>query len=263
MDFGTIGGIAVGLFLLVKFGLGDTSNIPMFIDPPSMAITFGGAITAMFTAYPFATLKTIFGVVKFAFIPQKRDIPTIIKTIISFAEQARREGILALENRLPEVNDPFLKKGIQLAVDGTDQNLIREILQTEMDNIEARHKGNTQMFDDLAAFGPAFGMIGTLVGLVLMLANMSDPSAIGPAMAVALITTFYGALMANMFAIPLGLKLKGQTAEEMMEKNIMLEGILSLQAGENPRIVEWKLMAYLDPDSRLKIEADKEKEKKT
>lgn len=259
MDFGTIGGICVGLFLLIKWGLGDVSNLPMFIDVPSMAVTFGGAFTAMFTAYPIGTLKGFFGVVKFAFLPQRRNMSAVIKTIISFAEQARREGILALENRLPEVDDPFLKKGIQLAVDGTEQGLIREILETEITNIEARHKGNTQMLDDLAGFGPAFGMIGTLIGLVLMLANMSDPTAIGPAMAVALITTFYGALLANMICIPLSLKLKGQTSEEMMEKTIMLEGILSLQAGENPRIVEWKLLAYLDPDSRLKIEAEKEK----
>ena len=262
MDFNTIGGICVGVFLLVKWGLGDVSNLPMFIDIPSVAITFGGAFTAMFTAYPLGTLKGFFGMVKFAFLPQKRDIPGVIKTVISFAEQARREGILALENRLPEVDDPFLKKGIQLAVDGTEQGLIREILETEKNNIEARHKGNTQMLDDLSVFGPAFGMIGTLVGLVLMLANMSDPTAIGPAMAVALITTLYGAIMANMFAIPLSMKLKGQTSDEMMEKTIMLEGILSLQAGENPRIVEWKLLAYLDPDSRLKIEAEKEKDKR-
>jgi len=259
MDFGTIGGILVGIFLLLKWGLGDVANIPMFIDIPSVAITLGGTVTAMFTAYPISVVKTIPGICKFAFMPQKRDVAGVIKTIIAFAEQARREGILALENRLPEVNDPFLKKGIQLAVDGTEQGLIREILQTELNNLETRHKGNAQLFDDIATFGPAFGMIGTLVGLVLMLANMSDPTAIGPAMAVALITTFYGAVLANMFAIPLGMKLKGATGEEMMEKQIMLEGILSLQAGENPRIVEWKLLAYLDPSTRLKIEAEKEK----
>lgn len=257
MDFNTIGGILVGLFLLINWGLGSVSNLPMFIDIPSVAITFGGAVTAMFTAYPLGALKTFPKVVKFAFFPQKRDILSVIKTIISFAEQARREGILALENRLPEVNDPFLKKGIQLAVDGTEQGLIRDILETEMNYVEARHKSNVQMVDDLSVFGPAFGMIGTLVGLVLMLANMSDPAAIGPAMAVALITTFYGAVLANMFAIPIGMKLKGHTSDEMMEKKIMLEGILALQAGENPRIVEWKLLAYLDPDSRLKLEADK------
>lgn len=259
MDFGTIGGIVGGMFLLVYWGIGDPAKIVMFIDIPSIAITLGGTFTAMFTAYPASTVKTIPGIAKYAFMPQKRDIPKVIKTIISFAEQARREGILALENRLPEVDDPFLKKGIQLAVDGTEQGLIREILETELENIENRHKGNATLFDDIATFGPAFGMIGTLVGLVLMLANMSDPAAIGPAMAVALITTFYGAVLANMFAIPIAMKLKGYTSDELMEKKIMLEGILSLQAGENPRIVEWKLLAYLDPSSRLKLEAEKEK----
>lgn len=259
MDLGTIIGILGGFFLVVYWGIGDPAKIVMFIDVPSMAIVVGGVITCLMTAYPLRVVKTLVGVAKFAFLPQKRDIPAVIKTIISFAEQARREGILALENRLPEVNDPFLKKGIQLAVDGTEQGLIKEILQTELDNIEYRHKGNATMFDDIAALGPAYGMIGTLVGLVLMLANLSDPTAIGPAMAVALITTFYGSVIANMLAMPIAMKLKGYTAEEMMEKKVMLEGIISLQAGENPRIVEWKLMAYLDPSARLKLEAEKEK----
>lgn len=259
MDLGTIIGILAGFFFLIKFGIGSTANIVMFIDIPSVAIVFGGVATVMITAYPLSVAKTIPGIAKFVFIPQKRDIPGVIKTIISFAEQARREGILALENRLPEVNDPFLKKGIQLAVDGTEQGLIRDILQTEMNSLEGRHKGNAAMFDDIGAMGPAYGMIGTLIGLVLMLANMSDPSSIGPAMAVALITTFYGSVIANMVAIPIAMKLKYYTSEEMMEKTIMLEGILSLQAGENPRIVEWKLLAYLDPDSRAKMESDKEK----
>ena len=261
MDFGTIGGILGGLFLIICWGIGDPAKIVMFIDLPSLAIVVGGCTTAMFTAYPFSKLKTIISVVKFAFFPQSRDIPTIIKTIIAFAEQARREGILALENRLPEVDDPFLKKGIQLAVDGTEQSLIKEILETELYNIEERHKMNAAMFDDITALGPAYGMIGTLVGLVLMLANLSDPTTIGPAMAVALITTFYGSMIANLVAMPLAMKLKGYTAVEIMEKQIMIEGILSLQAGENPRIVEWKLMAFLDPTARLKLEMEREKEK--
>ncbi len=259
MDFATIGGILGGMFLIVYWGIGDPAKIVMFIDVPSLAIVVGGCITAMLTAYPFGTVKTLLTVAKFAFVPQKRDISSVIKTIISFSEQARREGILALENRLPELNDAFLKKGIQLAVDGTEQTLIKEILQTELDNIEGRHKGNAAMFDDIAALGPAYGMIGTLVGLVLMLANLSDPTAIGPAMAVALITTFYGSIIANVFAMPIAMKLKAYTADELMEKRIMIEGIISLQAGENPRIVEWKLMAYLDPAARTRLETEKEK----
>lgn len=259
MDFGTIGGIVGGLVLIVYYGIGDPAKIAMFIDIPSVAIVMGGTVAAMFVAYPMSALKSIFTVMKFTFLPQSRDPVSVIKTIVSFAEQARREGILALENRLAEVKDDFLKKGIQLAVDGTEQGLIKDILSTEIAFIESRHKSNAQILDDFAAIAPAFGMIGTLIGLVLMLANMSDPSAIGPAMAVALITTFYGALIANLFFIPMAMKLKSATADEVLEKSIMLEGIISLQGGENPRIVEWKLMAFIDPESRLKASGNKEK----
>jgi len=259
MDFATIIGLVLGMYLIVFWGIGDPAKIAMFIDIPSIAIVIGGTIAAMLVSYPFGSLLSIFGIAKNAFMPQKNDPVGVVKIIVSFAEQARREGILALENRLQEVSDEFLKKGIQLAVDGTDPAIIREILSTEVDGVENRHKSGAQLFEDAASLAPAFGMIGTLIGLVLMLANMSDPSAIGPAMAVALITTFYGALMANLVAIPLGLKLKKYSSDEMLVKTMMLEGIMSLQSGENPRLVEWKLMAFISPDARLKASAKEDK----
>lgn len=256
MDLGTIGGLIGGTFVIIWFGIGPT-RIPMFIDIPSVAIVIGGTIAAVFVSYPIRHLKNVVAVIKNTFFPQSNDAVAVIKMIVSFAEQARREGILALENRTQEIDDEFLKKGIQLAVDGTEPELIQDIMRTEISFIESRHKSNFEVVDAIGALAPAFGMIGTLVGLVLMLANMSDPTAIGPAMAVALITTFYGALVANLFMIPMCIKLKYYSADEILIKNLMLEGIMSLQSGENPRIVEWKLTAFIDPDRRVAVAAGK------
>jgi len=261
MDFSIIISMAASVFLMCYFGFGSTANIPMFIDPPSVAITIGMSTMAMIGAYPPGVWKSIPGFVKMAVIVQEHNLAKTISQIIGFAEQARREGILALENSLDTVEDPFLKKGIQLAVDGTEKAVIEKIMEIEKDNIEGRHKYNIGFLDNWAAMGPAYGMIGTLVGLVLMLKQMSDPSAIGPAMAIALITTFYGSLLANMICWPISTKLKVRHDEEMAEKQVMLEGILAVQAGENPRIVQWKLAAYLDPKARAELEEAKEKER--
>jgi chemotaxis protein MotA len=261
MDLTGIIGLIISALLLLFFGFGSTANIPMFIDPPSATITIGMSFMAMVCAYPPSFWKSLPGFLKMYVFVQNRDIGETISQIITFAEQARREGILALENSLDKVNDPFLKKGIQLAVDGTEKVVIERILEIEKDSVEERHKFNYGFFENLGAMGPAFGMIGTLVGLVLMLQNMSDPAAIGPAMAIALITTFYGSLLANMICWPIATKLKLRHAEEMTEKQVMLEGILAVQAGENPRIVQWKLASYLNPDGRAELEAAKEREK--
>jgi len=252
MDLGTIGGILAGLAVIIGVGIGPT-RIPMFIDIPSVGIVVGGTLCAVFISFPGSTVKGIVSAMKNAFFPQKYEIVEVIKMVVSFAEQARREGILALEARTQEIDDDFLKKGIQLAVDGTEPELIKDILDTEVGFIEERHKKYIGVMEQIATLGPAFGMIGTLIGLVLMLANMSDPSAIGPAMAVALLTTLYGSLIANLFFIPFTAKLKAYSEEEIVLKTLMLEGIMSLQAGENPRIVEWKLSSFVDPDTRLKI----------
>jgi chemotaxis protein MotA len=261
MDLTGIVGLIVSVGLLGIFGLGSADNIPMFIDPPSLAITMGMSIMAMVCAYPAGFWKTLPGFLKMYIVVQKHSVEETIAQIITFAEQARREGILALENSLEKVDDPFLRKGIQLAVDGTEKTVIERILEIEKDSIEGRHKSNIAFFENLGAMGPAFGMIGTLVGLVLMLKQMSDPTAIGPAMAIALITTFYGSILANLICWPIAAKLKFRHEEEMAEKQVMLEGILAVQAGENPRIVQWKLASYLNPEARAELEAIKERER--
>jgi chemotaxis protein MotA len=192
----------------------------------------------------------IIGVVKNAFLTKTLTPAETIKQPVGFAEQARREGILALEARAQEIDDNFLKKGIQLAVDGTEPDLIKDILSTEIMFIEERHKFGAGMFELAGTLSPAFGMIGTLIGLILMLGNMSDVESIGPNMAVALVTTLYGSMIANTFCIPIAAKLTNYSKAEVLTKELMLEGIMALQSGDNPRIVEQKLTAFIEPGLR-------------
>ena len=174
----------------------------------------------------------------------------MITKIIELSNIARKEGLLSLEEAAADLDDDFLKKGILLIVDGTDPELVRAIMETELISVEGRHKAKIGFWDSLGAMGPAWGMIGTLVGLVNMLNKMDDPSAIGPNMAVALITTLYGSLLANWLCAPVSSKLKENNGEEVMIKEIMIEGLLSIQAGENPRVIEEKLKSFLSPKDR-------------
>lgn len=178
------------------------------------------------------------------------NVPEIIQKIIDLSNVARKEGLLSLEEAAGEIEDEFLKKGIMLVVDGTDPELVRAIMETELASVEERHKDKIGFWDGLGAMGPAWGMIGTLVGLVCMLQNMSDPTTIGPKMGVALITTFYGSMLANWVCTPTSNKLQANNTIEMQAKEIMIEGLLSIQAGENPRVIEEKLKSFLSPNER-------------
>jgi len=256
-DIATVIGIAGG-FILIILGIGF-GNLAAFIDIPSVQIVVGGTISAMFTCFPLSRILMTAGVTKNVFFaPQHSPVETI-RQLVDFAEQARREGILALEARAADIKDDFLKKGIQLAVDGTEPDLIKDILETDIAYIESRHEAGVKFFDMAGALAPAFGMLGTLVGLVLMLGNMSDVDSIGPNMAVALITTFYGSIISNVVCIPFSEKLKGYSAQEVLIKTLMLEGIMSLQSGDNPRIVEQKLTSFIEP--ALRVQAMKERKK--
>lgn len=257
MDIATIIGL-IGAYLLIAMGVG-LDKLPAFIDIPSMQIVIGGTVAVIFTAHPLNKVLGIIGIVKNAFLTKTLTPAQTIKQLVGFAEQARREGILALEARSQEIDDDFLKKGIQLAVDGTEPDLIKDILSTEIMFIEERHKFGVGMFELAGSLSPAFGMIGTLIGLILMLGNMSDVESIGPNMAVALITTLYGSMIANTFCIPVAAKLANYSKQEMLVKELMLEGIMSLQSGDNPRIVEQKLTAFIEPG--LRASAMKEEKK--
>ncbi len=252
MDLASVIGLVL-CFALMVFGIlwgNDASAIFRFMDMPSVLITFGGSFMCILASYP---LQGFFnGLKSFALIfkTSTMDVPGIIQKIIELSNVARKEGLLSLEEAASDIEDQFLKKGILLIVDGTDPELVRAIMETELVSVEDRHKQKIGFWENLGTMGPAWGMIGTLIGLVNMLQDMDDPSSIGPSMAVALITTLYGSILANWICAPVANKLKGKNAEEMMVKEIEIEGLLSIQAGENPRVIEEKLKSFLAPKDR-------------
>ncbi|MEW6669171.1 MAG: MotA/TolQ/ExbB proton channel family protein [Thermodesulfobacteriota bacterium] len=244
MDFATIVGI-VCAFALVCSAIMLGGDIGLFFDVPSMMIVLGGTMGATLISYPLPDMLKVFKVVKNAFFHRAVTVQGMIAKFVTLAGIARREGILALESSMEEMRDEFLKKGLQLSVDGLEPSSIREILGTEIVSIQERHKLGSEIFTTLGTFAPALGMIGTLIGLVQMLKTMDDPSTIGPSMAVALLTTFYGSILANLFCLPVAGKLRTRSNQEVLMKELMTEGILSIAKGDNPRIIEQKLNAYL------------------
>ena len=253
MDIASIVGLVfcLAMFLLGVVTSGGIASLPSYLDVPSLAITIGGSFASVLAGMSFKSFLN--GLKSFGMIlrvPQD-NTTEMIQNIINLSNVARKEGLLSLEEAAADLNDDFLKKGILLIVDGTDPELVRAIMETELVNIDERHKKNMSFWENLASMGPAWGMIGTLIGLVNMLQNMSDASAIGPAMAVALLTTLYGSLLANWICAPVANKLKMNNDNEMMIKEIMIEGLLSIQAGENPRVIEEKLKSFLAPKDRV------------
>lgn len=255
MDLASLLGMLI-CFLMIVFGMVygkngvDFGAIINFLDAQSAIITFGGAFCAIMMSN---TMPDFIGGLKsitLIFKPPALNAPDIIKKIIDLSNVARKEGLLSLEEAASDIDDAFLKKGILLIVDGTDPELVRGIMETELDNIDARHKKRIKYWQDVASMGPAWGMIGTLIGLINMLQNMSDAAAIGPSMAVALITTMYGSMLANWICTPTSTKLGVFNDMELQVKEIMIEGLLSIQAGENPRVIEEKLKSFLAPKDR-------------
>ncbi|MCR4402732.1 MAG: motility protein A [Firmicutes bacterium] len=252
MDLTTFIGIVAGL-VLVGVAIEVGGSLQSFIDLPSVMITIGGTVAATLISFRLDDIKNVLRVTKVAFTRRPTQLTEVMVQIISLAELARREGLLALDNSLDKVKDDFLRHGLQLVVDGVDATVIREVLETDLDAIEERHKMGRKLFDQMALFAPAFGMIGTLIGLIQMLRNINDPSAIGPGMAVALVTTFYGAMLAYLVFMPISGKLAVRGSEEALEKQILIEGVLAIQSGDNPRIVEEKLRAFLPPATRARV----------
>ena len=252
MDIASLLGLVV-CFVLVLFGIISPDGLKglwYFIDPASMLITFGGSFFATMASVSMPNFVGGLKSMALMFKPVNVNIPEMITKIIELSNVARKEGLLSLEEAAGNLEDEFMKKGIMLIVDGTDPELVRGILETELNSIDGRHKLRSGFWDTLGAMGPAWGMIGTLVGLVCMLQNMSDPTSIGPKMGVALITTFYGSMLANWICTPASNKLQANNAIEMQSKEIMIEGLLSIQAGENPRVIEEKLKSFLSPKER-------------
>lgn len=249
MDLTTVVGMLIA-WILVIGGMATGGSLGAYVDLPSLLITIGGTVGAVIASFPGDKLKAMGGVLKSAFVSKEPNLLGMVQTIVSFAEKARREGLLALEADVSELDNEFMKKSIQLVVDGTDPELVKAILDTEIGVREDRHLSNKAILDSMAELAPAYGMIGTLIGLIAMLGNLQDVSALGPGMAVALITTMYGSMVANMFAGPLAKKLAARSAQQIVAMELMVEGILAIQAGENPRIVEEKLKVFLPPKLR-------------
>ena len=258
MDLATLVGLGAA-FLLMIFGMVFDANnfsvnfgaVKAFLDAPSALITFGGAFMATMACMSspgefFKSLKTF----SLALKVRPSNEEETIRSIIDLSNIARKEGLLALEEAAGSIGDEFMKKGVLLIVDGTDPELVRSIMETELACVETRHKGNVGFWENLGAMGPAWGMIGTLIGLINMLGSLEDVSTVGPSMAVALVTTFYGSVLANWICTPISSKLKANNDTEIQTKEVMVEGLLSIQAGENPRVIEEKLKSFLAPDAR-------------
>jgi len=254
MDIATILGTLIA-FGLVFQAMVSGSGIGMFIDIPSVSIVFGGTLGVLLMNFP---LNQMLGVAKVTLktVMFKLNTPTeeIIR-IVEYANLARREGLLALEDKLQSVDDQFFAKGIQLVIDGFPVETVRDIMELEAEWQFQRHSAGKKILDAAGAMAPAFGMVGTLIGLVKMLANLSDPSQIGGGMAVALLTTMYGAMAANMFAIPLAGKLEIRAKEEALLRDLMVEGIVAIQSGEKPALIKEKLKSFLAPGMRESVEA--------
>lgn len=249
MDIATVIGLMTGVALML-WAITGKSDLSTFIDGASVAIVVGGSVCAALVSFPIQHVLGVARVVRNCFFARPRDPQVLIGEIVKYAEKARRDGILALERVTAEIDDPFLISGIQMAVDGTDPDLIEMVMMNDVDAVDARHAEGRALFENIGRFAPAFGMIGTLIGLVIMLKNMEDPSSIGPAMAVALLTTLYGALLANLVALPMAEKLALRSREEMLLRMIVIKGVMAIQSGDNPRIVEQKLKTFLPSSIR-------------
>lgn len=253
VDIATLIGL-VGSFAVVLVAMLLGGSVLLFINVPSIAIVFGGSIMVVMMKFTLKQFLSAIGVAFKAFFGKSEDPTGLIQKSVDLANAARKGGLLSLEKH--PIEHDFMKKGIQLLVDGHDPDMVRNMMNKDMDLTVERHDAGQKIFKALGDVGPAMGMIGTLVGLVQMLSNMSDPKTIGPSMAVALLTTLYGAMLANMFAIPIADKLALRSGEERLTKSLIIDAIIGIQSGQNPRVIEEMLKNYLPGRKRGSDEAE-------
>ncbi|RUM65873.1 MAG: motility protein A, partial [Sulfurospirillum sp.] len=249
MDLGSVIGLVLTLALLfgaMLMGVG----IGPYIDIPSILIVFGGTIGTLMIGFKMEQIKSFGKIFMVAIKPPPFEPTAMIEKLVEFSTKARKDGILALEGDVANEENEFLKKGLSMAIDGNEPDIIRDLLEIDLEQMQSRHTSNQSLFGQLAGFAGAMGMIGTLIGLVAMLLNMADPAAIGPAMAVALLTTMYGAMLGNIIGGPVENILGIRSSEETLLKTLIIEGIMSIQAGDNPRVLEAKLLSFLPPSQR-------------
>ncbi|MCZ7583428.1 MAG: MotA/TolQ/ExbB proton channel family protein [Deltaproteobacteria bacterium] len=252
MDIATIIGL-ISAFGLIIASILTSGDVTAFLDVPSVLIVILGSFAVLFVFYPIKDVLSLFKVLAKTVVNRNYEANVHVERLIKFGQLVRTEGILALEEAGKDVEDPFLKKGLMLAIDGTETEQILTQLEGEIAAIEERHKKGADMLAALGTVSPAMGLIGTLIGLVIMLQNMSDPSAIGPAMAVALLTTFYGAIMANVVFNPMAGKLRARSADESLYNTVIMVGIESISKGDNPRIIESRLNSLLPTSKRVAV----------
>ncbi|WP_132768151.1 flagellar motor protein [Tepidibacillus fermentans] len=251
MDLSTIIGLILGLAGLVGGFLLEGGHASSLLQLTAFMIVFGGTFGAVIVSYPMSQLKTVPKLLKIAFTEKKLNVHETIQQLVEYSTLARREGVLTIEQYYEKMDgNPFLKEGLMMVVDGVDPQLIREILEIEIANIEARHEKGIKIFESAGGYAPTMGIIGTVMGLVHVLGNLSDPDSLGPSIAVAFIATLYGVASANVFYLPIASKLKARSQMEVLIKELEVEGILSIQAGENPQMLKKKLLAFLPPAMR-------------
>lgn len=253
LDLSSVIGVSMTVTALVIGLIVGGANLLIYYDLSSIFITLVGSFGALMLTHPLNRIMAMPTYIGIVFSGTKYEEERLITQLVTFSEKARREGLLALEDDLEDLEDEFLRKGIQLVVDGTDPEIIKGVLYTELNKIEERHDGALTMFDDWSKTAPAFGMIGTLTGLIAMLSRLEDKSAIGAGMSQALITTLYGAVLSYSLLIPFKRKLEYRNSCESLVKEIIIEGVLSIQSGDNPRILEEKLISFLPPDRRAAV----------
>lgn len=254
----------IGIFIgatMIMFGIfssGGLTGVVSFVQISSIVIVLGGLVAAILINFNLDEIKITGKVMKEAFSKDDQNLKGLIDLFVNLSERARREGLLALETELDEVEDPFIKKGILLAVDGIEPEVINDIMNAEITATEERHRRGRAVMEKAAEYAPAWGMIGTLIGLVLMLKNLEDPSTLGPNMAIALLTTFYGTVLANLVFQPISGKLLNKTDQEMFMKQIIIEGVIGVQSGQNPKVLEEKLSAFLPEQDKHQEDAQEE-----
>jgi chemotaxis protein MotA len=264
MDFATLGGLILAfgamfgaLFLMAGHGGSHGSvNLAGFIDPPAILMVIGGACAVALVGFPLSRVVSLARTLRILFFRKREDPVALIEQLVRLAEVARRDGLLALESKAQEIEHPFVALGIQMAVDGVKPDVVEDVMRTEIKAMHGRHMEAKKVFDLIGRCGPAFGLVATLLGLILMLGNLSNADTIGPSMAMALIGTLYGVTTANLIAIPMGEKLGCLDHEEVTLKEIILKGVMAIQSGDSPRTVEQKLSTYLPPRARAGAESE-------
>jgi len=253
MDLATLIGIILG-FACIIWGMYDGGDPSSFWSLSSIAVTFGGGLASTILAFTVEDFKNLFRALP-KILRRKNQSPyQIIQLLVELSQKARREGLLALESNQDQIEDNYLRKALELVVDGVEPEIIRDSMQLELDNMSIRHGKGIAIFKTMAAEFPAWGMIGTLLGLINLLKAMDDPSKIGAAMSLALVTTFYGSILGNWICTPIATKLQELSTEEIRIKEMIIEGVLSIQSGENPRIMEHRLKTFLSPEQRENYE---------